>query len=238
MTIPEPMASFLAAFKADFDIHLPFDEDSPAAERAETAARYAADNTPRRFADAVPDVPQVQAWVADVVQTGVAESARGGQRVPTIHEGPSLLLLGPTGSGKTFQGYGAVRAISYLGVHTQWVVLSAADLYAKLRPRHGVDSEQVFESIADAAVLVVNDMGTGKQSDWTEEVNFRLVDRRYETVRPTIFTSNVPPRDVTNDAGDVVMPGLATVLGERVASRLTEMCDLVPMLGPDKRRPK
>ena len=99
----------------------------------------------------------------------------------------------------------------------------AADLYARLRPRHGVDSEDVFERHAKAPVLMLDDLGAAKGTDWVEEVNYRLINHRYERMLPTLVTSNVRPRD------------LAGVVGERVASRLTEMATPVVLKGPDRR---
>jgi len=88
-----------------------------------------------------------------------------------------------------------------------------------------VDSEDVFERHAKAPVLMLDDLGAAKDSSWVEEVNYRLINHRYEWMLPTLVTSNVPPRDL---AGEV---------GERVASRLTEMATPVVLKGPDRRYP-
>lgn len=228
---PQSVGDWLSDFKARHGIDLSFTDGDPAADRAALAADYVADNVPHRFADALPTVPQINEWVAAVVRRAVEESTRRGQLVPTIHDGPSLLLLGSTGVGKTHEAYGAMRAISLLGIHSRWQVVSAADLYARLRPRHGIDSEAEFSIFADARVLVVDDLGAAKKSEWVEEVNFRLVNRRYELALPTLFTSNVPPRDTPDGK-----PGLTTVLGERVSSRLAEMTRPVAIKGADRRR--
>jgi hypothetical protein len=78
---------------------------------------------------------------------------------PRITRGPSLLLVGATGTGKTHLAYGAVRALLTSGVNCRAIVTTAADLYARLRPRHGVDPEAEFERVARARVLVVDDLG-------------------------------------------------------------------------------
>jgi DNA replication protein DnaC len=181
---------------------------------------------PTKFADALPTAPEVEEWTAAVIR-----GAQWRGPIVTIDTGPSLLLVGSTGVGKTYQAYGAMRALNLLGIHAKWQVISSADLYARLRPRYGVDSEAEFAAIVDAPVLVVDDLGVEKTSPWVEEVNFRLVNRRYENCRPTLFTSNLSPRD-TQDG----RPGLRTVLGERVASRLVEMTARVALKGDDRRR--
>lgn len=174
---------------------------------------------PARYRDAVVDVPAVADWVRKLVE--IAEDE--GRTVPRIMTGPSLLLIGNTGAGKTFQAFGAVRALSVCGAGCSWMVTTAADMYAQLRPRHKVDSEAEFERYTKSELLVLDDLGAAKGSEWNEEINYRLINYRYEHQKPTLITSNVPPK------------GLASVLGERVASRLVEMTDRVVIQGADRR---
>lgn len=240
MTTPDTNA-WLDGFRARHNLTMPLGADEHLiAERAEKAAVYAEKNIPPRFADALPTIPEVEAWVASVIRAAVTESQARGQRIATIQSGPSLLLLGPTGVGKTHEAYGAMRAISLFGVHARWLVISAADLYARLRPRHGVDSEAEFAVISGADALAVDDIGAAKNTDWVEEVNFRLVNRRYELALPTLFTSNLPAKTrtvrSTEDKPPVTVRGLDAVLGERVISRLREMTRRVSVKGEDRRR--
>jgi DNA replication protein DnaC len=97
-------------------------------------------------------------------------------------------------------------------------------MYAALRPRSGVDSETEFRKYAHARLLMLDDLGAAKSSEWTEEINFRLINHRYENQLPTILTSNVLPGELMNRVGD------------RVASRLVEMCDRVVIKGSDRRK--
>jgi DNA replication protein DnaC len=92
-----------------------------------------------------------------------------------------------------------------------------------MRPRHGIDAEAEFRAVADATLLVLDDLGAAKGSEWVEEINYRLVNHRYEHQLATLFTSNILPRD------------LAGALGERVSSRLKEMTDRVTLKGTDRR---
>lgn len=184
------------------------------------AAEQLAAHVPPRYADAYPDNPAVQGWVRTVVAEAVRRQ-RGA--LPSIRRGPSLILLGPTGVGKTYQAYGALHAIAESGVQCSWRFITAADLYAQLRPRHGVDAEKMFTSYADVSLLVVDDLGAAKASEWVEEVNYRLINHRYDHILPTLITSNVPAAQLKDH------------LGERVKSRLTEMADRVLMTGVDRR---
>lgn len=178
------------------------------------------DRIPMHYRDAVLEQPQVQDWVRTLVQAALTS----GTLVPRVVHGPSLLLLGGTGVGKTFCAYGAVRALTASGVGCPWLAVTAADLYARLRPRHRIDPEAEFEKYLTIGLLVLDDLGAAKGSEWNEEINYRLINHRYENELPTLITSNVPPKD------------LASALGERVASRLREMAQRVVLRGDDRRK--
>lgn len=185
----------------------------PDGRRPETAI-------PARYADALADAQGILAWLAgDILPNAV----RDRRVVASVSTGPSLLLLGGTGTGKTWQSYGVLRGLWALGLYGRMTLVSAPDLYARMRPRHGIDTEAEFSIFADAQLLIVDDLGAAKGSEWTEEVNYRLVNHRYECARPTIFTSNLGARD------------LAAALGERVSSRLNEMAARVTLKGRDRR---
>ncbi|HEY9410991.1 MAG TPA: ATP-binding protein [Jiangellaceae bacterium] len=204
------------------DLPQPDDDPYLRQEVLRHAGEYADKHIPARYADAVADDPAVVDWLRRILDRAVTESVMHVQC--SVKTGPSLLILGPTGVGKTHQAFGVLRLLSQTGVRCAWKAIAAADLYAKLRPRHGVDSESEFRAVADASLLLVDDLGAAKTSEWVEEVNYRLVNWRYERVLPTLFTSNVPPRE------------LASGLGERVASRLIEMAERVVLQGADRRR--
>lgn len=190
------------------------------AENLESAARALEAALPLHFAAAVADHPDVVAWVKAVVQAAVDAKLT----VPAVTSGPSLLLCGRVGRGKTHQAWGAIRALAVTGLRFRWEAITAADLYGALRPRAGVDSETVFQRYARASVLVLDDIGASKSTEWTEEINYRLVNLRYERELPTLFTSNLPPKE------------LAEMVGDRVASRLMEMTRPVVLKGEDRRR--
>lgn len=142
---------------------------------------------------------------------------------------PSLLITGPTGVGKTWQAYGAIRRTATSGVVIGWLASSAPDLYALLRPREGVDNESEFQRWASVPLLLLDDLGAAKDTEWTEEVLYRLVNHRDAHLLPTIYTTNLPVR--SRIAGQ---PSLQSVVSERVFSRLAE-CNLVALKGRDRR---
>lgn len=192
-------------------------------------ARYTYTETaklvPFHYRNAVASLPQIREWINTLVRGALNAQTERGAPIATITHGPSLLLLGVTGVGKTHEAYGAMRELAVSGVYAQWQTTTAADLYAAIRPRHGVDSETEFRRYRDARLLLVDDLGAErKPTEFTEEINFRLINHRYEHHLPTLMTSNMRPKE------------LSERLGDRVTSRLVEMCQRVPMEGHDKRR--
>lgn len=192
---------------------------------ARTEITRAERDIPFIYRRALPEQPDIHAWIDKLAATARERQTERGAIIASITRGRSLLLLGPTGVGKTHQAYGALRDLAVTGVSIRWTAESAADLYANLRPRHGVDSETEFRRYTHAPLLLVDDLGAGRApTEFTEEINFRLVNHRYENQLPTIFTTNVLPKE------------LSARLGDRVASRLVEMCDRVVITGEDRRR--
>lgn len=181
--------------------------------------------TPFHYRSALVTEPALRAWVGSLIADARRDQAARRAVMASISNGPSLMLLGSTGVGKTHQAYGAVRELAVSGVLGRWVATTAADMYGALRPRHGVDSEAEFSRYRSARILLVDDLGAErKPTEFTEEINFRLVNHRYQHHLPTLFTSNLLPKD------------LAGRLGDRVTSRIAEMTERVVIEGADRRR--
>ncbi|MFD5900978.1 ATP-binding protein [Streptomyces microflavus] len=186
--------------------------------RAEWALARWTTATPPRYRQADADHPLVQAWADDVA----ADPDTAG----------SLLLTGTTGTGKTYQAYGALRRIAAAGPRVYEIrATTAADMYGLLRPKGSErGTEEELKRLVRVPLLVLDDLGSAKASEWTEEVTYRLINERYNSCRPTLYTSNLPAR-ATGGA-----PDLTSALGERIVSRLSEDTRVVAMTGDDRRR--
>lgn len=210
--IPIPLVNLVAEFP-DLDPHW----IRTNAENAENALA----KIPPRYVDALADDPDVLAWAVELCRTS-ARTARAYN--PRVAHGGSLVLLGPVGTGKTHQAYGAIRQIVHTGVACSWSAVTAADLYGQLRPRERGNPEAVMDRYSRIPLLLLDDLGAAKGSEWTEEITYRVINHRYEQQLATIVTSNLGGAD------------LRAGLGERIASRLTEMAKRVALKGTDRRR--
>lgn len=183
---------------------------------------------PPRFRAAIASDPCAVAWCETFDAAAGNGNGPAGPAAAARARNPeppgSLLILGATGTGKTYQAYGCIRALAARGVTVAWHADTAPGLLAGLRPREGADSEGEYRKIAAVPLLLLDDIGTAKASEWTEEILYRLINDRYEAMLPGLFTSNIPAAE------------LRATLGDRIASRLAEMCQRVVLRGPDRRR--
>ncbi|MEV4973584.1 ATP-binding protein [Streptomyces scopuliridis] len=213
-----PLADRLNTILANRGVDPAAATQEPAPETV-TALELADARIPARYRRALADHPQITTWADQIPRAG-----RPGPTGPGIAEGPSLLIAGPTGTGKTYQAYGAVRALLTRGVRLRWEATTSADLHARLRPRAGHDGERELQTLSRSPLLLLDDLGAAKTSEWTEELTYRLINHRYEHMLPTLITTNLPTAQ------------LRIALGDRVASRLAEMTERVILTGPDRRR--
>jgi DNA replication protein DnaC len=215
-TTPQEWIDEIRALRSPLELCDPQDADdetithSPAWYRARNR-QHAIDNIPPRYADAALEREDVYQWLL----TALTDPK----------DAPSLLLAGITGTGKTHLAYAALRLAGESGHKAlPWVATSTAALYGDLRPSGKRDSEAVFAKVLAAPLLLLDDLGAAKTTEWTEEITYRLIDHRYNHCLPSIFTTNARAGELTQ------------ILGDRIGSRLTEMCQKVVIAGTDRRR--
>jgi DNA replication protein DnaC len=143
----------------------------------------------------------------------------------------SLYLTGPRGTGKTYMAAAIIREIvmdktpSHSLSGLQWI--SAPDLLLEIRATFRDGSERsekgIIAQYSDCHLLVLDDLGAEKTTDWSLQTLYTIIDRRYREERQTIITSNLS------------LDELAERLDDRIASRLSELCRVVVLTGPDRR---
>lgn len=151
--------------------------------------------------------PGISAWV-----DRVARATRTGRP-------GSLVLLGGTGTGKTWSLWKAGETLMRSGWRGLFEVVASYDLKRATMPPLDDDKITRWEN---ADVLAVDDIGAQRVSDWDTDNLHALIDKRWQYLRPTIITSNDPD--------------LRPILGERVASRLVDAATVVRFDGADRRR--
>lgn len=133
-----------------------------------------------------------------------------------------VFLWGPVGSGKTYAIYAITQKAQEMGLSVR--VYTAPEMFDLIRDDYDhKDSYNLERILANRGLLIIDDLGAEKASEWVSETMFKIVDKRYREVLPTIITSNL-------DLGE-----LSERLGDRISSRIAEMCEIIKLDGEDRR---
>lgn len=117
-----------------------------------------------------------------------------------------LYLCGACGCGKTHLCAAAANGLRAAGVSVLFMTTPA--LLGALRgmmnaQRSDTDrTEEFIQQLSVVPVLVLDDLGTEKLSDWSESVLFRIIDSRWTTRRPLLVSSNLTPDRIGSDRLD------------------------------------
>lgn len=150
---------------------------------------------------------------------------------PVIENG--LLFHGPYGVGKTHLAVAILKAV-IRKCGAKGYFFETPELLRQVRNTYNnsVDETEmgVLGPVLRAELLVLDDLGTEKTSEWVQETLGLVVNTRYNARRPTIFTSNLRDPLDTTDPNSFMFQ-----IGARTRSRLREMCDWVEIQAADIR---
>jgi DNA replication protein DnaC len=105
-----------------------------------------------------------------------------------------LVLAGPSGCGKTHLAAAIAGRQIELGVEVFFTVVP--DLLDHLRatyaPGSDVTYDELFESVRNAPLLILDDLGTQSETSWAQEKMFQVLNHRFNSELPTVITTNHP----------------------------------------------
>jgi DNA replication protein DnaC len=184
-------------------------------------ARHLSAVIPRRYADVSFDRPPVTEIDAQVV---AATRRFAGQIDAQLDAGRGLWFMGPVGTGKTTLAMLVSKAALRAGRSV--AIYSLPRLLNEIRDTHRAERSHVelLDRLTAVDLLHIDDVGAERTTDWVLEELYSIVNGRYEDQRSIVLTTNILDREA-----------LCEQITDRTVSRLTEMCDELPLLGHDRR---
>ena len=153
--------------------------------------------------------------------------------------GQGLYICGSFGTGKTHLAVAV--GISLLNKGINVIFKTAGDILEDIRKTfdenyEGIDSYTVLDIYKTCELLIIDDLGKEKPSEFTVTSLFSIINARYENMKPTIITSNYTldnlPKALTPPKADIST-------AQSITSRLMESCDVINMTFDDYRgKPK
>lgn len=117
--------------------------------------------------------------------------------------GESLMLWGEPGNGKTHLAAAIVNELSKKGYIV--VFQSVPELLQRIRSTFNSENKenetQIMRALLECDLLILDDIGAEKTTEWVEEKLFNIIDGRYRKELPTLYTSNLEPKELKNQVG-------------------------------------
>jgi DNA replication protein DnaC len=165
-------------------------------------------------------------------------------------EKTGLLFVGTVGVGKTHLAVGIIKdLIREKGIHCLFcdyreLLKSIQNSY---NPSVQATEMEILRPVFDAEVLVLDELGAVRSTEWAFDTVNYILNSRYNENKTTIITTNFPDRPEQEKSEDgnprsysaadraARSETLGDRIGERMRSRLHEMCKKVEIEGPDYR---
>ena len=134
--------------------------------------------------------------------------------------GKGIFLFGDTGRGKTYTLYAINKRFREIGMSSKienWV-----ELLLELRERTQYLRDAIKE-LLDTNTLMIDDLGSERQTEWSQEILYTIINIAYEREKKLFIATNLSLDEFTLRYGD------------RIFSRLMEMCEPYELKGKDRR---
>jgi DNA replication protein DnaC len=141
-------------------------------------------------------------------------------------QGKGLLFFGTVGTGKSFASACIANALIDKGIPV--LMTNFARLSNTLQGMWE-GKQEYLDSLNRFPLLILDDLGAERKSEYMNEIVFNLIDSRYRAKLPLIVTTNLTSEELKNPAD---------ITNKRTYSRLLEMCIPLEVKGEDRRREK
>lgn len=134
-----------------------------------------------------------------------------------------LIFCGQVGTGKTF--YAGCIANAVLSQAKSVLITNIPSLITKL----GYNQEEkiyTLNKLSYVSLLVIDDLGVERDTPYSLEKVYEIIDTRYRSGRPLIVTTNLKYKDIKN---------CKNISYKRIYDRILQMCHPIPVLGESRR---
>lgn len=150
---------------------------------------------------------------------------------PAVDRG--LLFIGAVGVGKTHLAVSILKGLFERGFSCLFYEFGS--LLKEIQDSYNNNTKTselaVLAPVLNAEVLVLDELGVSKPTDWVKDTMAHIINTRYNEKKATIFTTNYPD-ERQSDRDET----LEDRIGVHLRSRLFEMCKTIEVTGQDYRR--
>lgn len=145
----------------------------------------------------------------------------------------SLFITGNIGTGKTHL---AASIANELIKNGRPVILGTLiNLLTEVKDSYSIDGEyesKIINKYSKIGLLIIDDLGKERPSEWTLEKLFTIINNRYENNLPVIITTNYNREKLR----ERLACNKNYEIADSIISRLYEMCKGINITGKDKRK--
>jgi DNA replication protein DnaC len=205
-----------------------YDEETNTARDCACRPQIVARNKARSLSAVIPERYKEVAFdrfpVTEIEPQIVAATRRFVNKIDTnLDAGRGLWFMGPVGTGKTTLAMLVTK--SALEAGRSAARYSLPGLLSQIRKTFDTGSHNdLLERLTAVDLLHIDDIGAEQTTPWVLEELYSIINARYEEQRSMLVTTNIQDRQM-----------LCEQITERTVSRLTEMCEELPVLGHDHR---
>ena len=142
-------------------------------------------------------------------------------------ENVGLLFYGNTGNGKTFTA--ACIANALIDMKVPVLMTSFSKIIKQITGMRAEDKIEYINSINRYDLLILDDLGAERESQYALEIVYDVVDSRYKSGKPMIITTNLTMAEMKNPI---------SMDYQRIYDRILEMCMQIHFDGESRRKDK
>jgi len=140
-------------------------------------------------------------------------------------ENIGLLLWGNVGTGKTF--FAACIANALINIKVPVLMTNFAKIINAMHGFAVEDKNKYIDSLNHYRLLIIDDLGAERQSEFAQEIVYNVIDSRYKSGKPLIITTNMTIDEIKTPKN---------ISYSRIYDRIMEMCVPIEFKGESRRR--